>query len=160
MSDQSLSVLAPDRQILRFDARLVVALTPLEQERKVEADLVLFTVCKGRPDFELSSLTYLFSDAYEPASVLPLVRRNAEWRAVELLQDYIKKEHSNLFAPLASIRLVDGLPDFVNWYSSALLGCPWNLRESLYDLKERLRSQDLILLLDKAFEKTIVCSIE
>ena len=82
------------------------------------------------------------------------------WRAVELLQDYIKKEHSNLFAPLASIRLVDGLPDFVNWYSSALLGCPWNLRESLYDLKERLRSQDLILLLDKAFEKTIVCSIE
>ena len=160
MSDQSISVLAPDRQILRFEARLVVALTPLEQERKVEADLVLFTVCKGRPEFKVRSLTYLFSEAYDPAPVLPLVKKNAEWRAVELLHDYIKKEHSNLSASLASIRLVDGLPDFASWYSAALLGCPWNLRESLYDLKEHLRSQDLILLLDKAFEKTIVCSIE
>ena len=160
MSDQSISVLAPDQQILRFDARLVVALTPLEQERKVEADLVLFTICKGRPEFETRSLTYLFSDAYEPASVLPLVKKNAEWRAIELLHDYIKKEHSNLTVPLASIRLVDGLPDFANWYSSALLGCPWNLRESLYELKDRLHSQDLVLLLEKAFEQTIVCSIE
>jgi hypothetical protein len=160
MSDPGVSVLAPDRAILRFDARVVVALNPLEQERKVEADIVLLTVCKGKPEAESQSLTYLFSDAYESGSVLPLVMRNAQWRAIELLHDYIKKEHSNLSGSLASIRFVDGLADFSNWYSSVMLGCPWNLRESLYDLKERLHSQDLILLLDKAFEQTIVCSIE
>ncbi|MGB9275720.1 MAG: hypothetical protein WCC08_10850 [Terrimicrobiaceae bacterium] len=114
----------------------------------------------GKTGCACRSLTYLFSDAYDPAPVLPLVKKNAEWRAVELLHDYFKKEHSNLSASLASIRLVDGLPDFASWDCAALLGCPWNLRESLYDLKEHLRSQDLILLLDKAFEKTIVCSIE
>jgi hypothetical protein len=38
--------------------------------------------------------------------------------------------------------------------------CPWNLRESFYDLRERIHSRNLIELLDQAFEQTIVCRIE
>jgi hypothetical protein len=160
MSDPNITVLAPDREILRFDARLVVALTPLEQERQVKTDIVLFRIYKGKPEFEVRSLTYLFSEAYEQENVLPLVRKNAEWRVVELLHTYIKKNHPDLLGPLAAIRFVDGLPEFSDWYSSALLGCPWNLRESLYELRDHLHSQQLIQLLDTAFRKTIVCSIE
>jgi len=160
MSDQSISVLAPGREILRFDARLVVALTPLEQEKKIRTDIVLFRIYKGRPEFDARSLTYLFAEAYEQEIVLPLVRKNAEWRVVELLHTYIKKNHPDLLAPLACIRFVDGLPQFSDWYSAALLGCPWNLRESLYELRDRLHSQHLIQLLDQAFRQTIVCSVE
>jgi len=160
MNDQYISVLAPDRDILSFEPRLVIALNPLEQEKRVQTDIVLFTFCKDQPEFEVRSFVYFFAEAYELKGVLPLVEGNARRKAVEMLHDYVQRKHPDWVAPLASIRFNDGLPGFSSWYSSALLTCPWNLRESFYELRDQVHSKSLILLLDQAFEQTIVCRIE
>jgi hypothetical protein len=56
-----------------------------------------------------------------------------------MLHDYVQKKHPDWVAPMASIRFNDGLPGFSSWYSSALLTCPWNLRESFYELRSFTR---------------------
>ena len=160
MNDYHIAVLAPDRDILHFEPRLVVALNPIEEEKSVQTDVVLFTVCKDQPDFEARSYVYFFASAYELKEILPLVARNARRKAVEMLHEYIERKHSDLAVPLAQMRLVDGLPEFANWYSAALLACPWNLRESFYDLREEIHCPELIKMLDQAFEQTIICRIE
>jgi hypothetical protein len=53
MNDQLISVLAPDRDILHFEPRLVIALNPLEEEKQVQTDVLLFTICKDQPGFEV-----------------------------------------------------------------------------------------------------------
>ena len=93
----------------------MIALNPLEEEKQVQTDVLLFTDLQG---------------------------------------------HSQLSAALASLRLTEASEEFPDWYSAALLACPWNLRESFYDLRERVHSKPLIALLDGAFEQTIVCRIE
>jgi hypothetical protein len=98
--------------------------------------------------------------AYELKGVLPLVKKNARRKAVELLLKDVERRHSQLSAALASLRLTEASEEFPDWYSAALLACPWNLRESFYDLRERVHSKPLIALLDGAFEQTIVCRIE
>ena len=85
MNDQLISVLAPARDILPFEPRLVVALNPQEEEKRVQTDVLLFTVCKGQPAYEARSYVYFFVGAYELKGVLPLVERNARRKAVELL---------------------------------------------------------------------------
>ena len=82
MNDQYISVLAPDRDILSFEPRLVIALNPLEQEKRVQTDIVLFTFCKDQPEFEVRSFVYFFAEAYELKGVLPLVEGNARRKAV------------------------------------------------------------------------------
>ena len=72
----------------------------------------------------------------------------------------MKEKHPELVAPLASLGFTDGLQDFSSWYTAALLACPWNLRESFYEIRDRIHSKDLVDLLDQAFEQTIVCRIE
>jgi hypothetical protein len=68
--------------------------------------------------------------------ILPLAERNARRKAeFELLHDYVERGHSHFAAALASLRLVDAFEEFPNWYSAALLACPWNLRESFYDYR-------------------------
>jgi hypothetical protein len=160
MNDQLISVLAPDRDILQFEPRLVIALDPLEEEKRVKTDILLFTICKDQPGFEARSFVYFFAGAYELKGILPLVERNARRKAVELLHEYVERRHSHFAATLASIRLIEASEEFPGWYSAALLACPWNLRESFYDLRERIHSKPLIALLDQAFEQTIVCRIE
>jgi hypothetical protein len=160
MNDQLISVLAPDRDILPFEPRLVVALNPQEEEKRVQTDVLLFTVCKDQPAYEARSYVYFFAGAYELKGILPLVERNARRKAVELLHYYVEKRHSQSAPPLTRLRLTEAFEDFQSWYSAALLGCPWNLRESFYDLRERIHSKNLIELLDQAFEQTIVCRIE
>jgi hypothetical protein len=160
MNDQLISVLAPDRDILQFEPRLVIALHPLEEEKRVQTDILLFTICKDQPGFEARSCVYFFAGAYELKGILPLVERNARRKAVELLYEYVERRHSHFAAALASLRLIEAAEDFPNWYSAALLACPWNLRESFYDLRARIHSEHLIALLDQAFEQTIVCRIE
>ena len=160
MNDQLISVLAPDRDILYFEPRLVIAFNPLEEEKKVQTDVLLFTVCKGQPGFEARSFVYFFAGAYELKSILPLVEGNARRKAVELLHEYIERRHSHFAAALPSLRFVEASAEFPAWYSTALLACPWNLRESFYDLRTRIHSEHLIALLDQAFEQTIVCRIE
>lgn len=160
MNDALISVLAPDRDILDFEPRLVVALKPMEEEKRVQTDVLLFTICKGQPAFEARSFVYFFAGAYELKGILPLVERNARRKAVELLHDYIERRHSQMAAPLATLCFTDATEDFPSWYSAALLACPWNLRESFYDLREHIHSKNLIELLDGAFEQTIVCRIE
>jgi hypothetical protein len=117
-------------------------------------------LCKGQPAFEARSYVYFFAGAYELKGILPLVERNTRRKAVELLHDYVEKRHSQSAAPLTRLRLTEAFEDFQSWYSAALLGCPWNLRESFYDLRERIHSKNLIDLLDQVFEQTIVCRIE
>ena len=160
MDDQLISVLAPDRDILPFEPRLVIALHPLEEEKRVQTDILLFTICKDQPEFEARSFVYFFAGAYELKGILPLVERNACRKAVELLHDYIEKHHSRFTAALATLRLIEASEQFQNWYSAALLACPWNLRESFYDLRDPVHSKHLIALLGQAFEQTIVCRIE
>ncbi len=160
MNDQLISVLAPDRDILHFEPRLVIAFNPLEEEKRVQTDILLFTMCKDQPGFEARSFVYFFAGAYELKGILPLVERNARRKAVELLRDYVERRHSQLSAPLATLRLIEAWEEFPSWYASALLACPWNLRESFYDLRDRIHSKPLIELLDRAFEQTIVCRIE
>lgn len=53
MNDQLISVLAPDRDILHFEPRLVIALNPLEEEKQVQTDVLLSTICKDQPGFEV-----------------------------------------------------------------------------------------------------------
>ncbi len=160
MNDQLISVLAPDRDILHFEPRLVIALHPLEEEKRVQTDVLLFTMCKDQPGFEARSFAYFFAGAYELKGILPLVERNARRKAVELLLDYVERRHSQLSASLATLRLTEASEEFPRWYASALLACPWNLRESFYELRDRIHSKPLIELLDGAFEQTIVCRIE
>ena len=160
MNDQLISVLAPDRDILHFEPRLVIALNPLEAEKQVQTDILLFTICKDQPGFEVRSFMYSFAGAYDLKGILPLVERNARRKAVELLLAYVEKRHSELSATLASLRLSEASEKFLDWYSAALLACPWNLRESFYDLRERIHSKPLIAILDGAFEQTIVCRID
>ena len=100
MNDQLISVLAPDRDILHFEPRLVIALNPLEEEKKVQTDVLLFTMCKDQPGFEARSFVYFFAGAYELKGILPLVERNARRKAVELLLDYVERRHSQLSASL------------------------------------------------------------
>jgi hypothetical protein len=157
---QHISVLAPDADILQFEPRLVVALNPLEEEKRVQTDILLITISQDQPEFESRSYVYFFGGAYELKSILPLVAKNARRKAVQLFHDYIEQKHPDLVAPLASLRFTDGLEDFAGWYSAVLLACPWNLRESFYDMRERIHSKNLIELLDQAFEQTIVCRIE
>ncbi len=160
MNDQHISVLAPDRDILHFEPRLVVALNPLEEEKRVQTDIVLISMCKDQPEFETRSFVYFFAGAYDLKGILPLVAKNARRKAVELLHDYVERKHPELVAPLASLGFTDGLQDFSSWYTAALLACPWNLRESFYEIRDRIHSKDLVDLLDQAFEQTIVCRIE
>jgi hypothetical protein len=160
MNDQLISVLAPDRDILHFEPRLVIALNPLEEEKRVQTDVLLFTICKDQPGFEAPSFVYFFAGAYELKAILPLVERNARRKAVELLREYIERRHSHFAAALATLRLSEATEEFPNWYSAALLACPWNLRQSFYDLRKRIHSEQLVALLDQAFEQTIVCRIE
>jgi hypothetical protein len=159
MNDHHIAVLAPDRDILPFEPRLVIALNPIEEEKSVQTDIVLFTIRKDQPDFEVRSYVYFFASAYELKEILPLVARNARRKAVEMLHEYIGRKHSDWAVPLAQIRLVDGLPEFASWYSAALLACPWNLRESFYNLRDEIHSAQLIQLLDQAFEQTLICRI-
>ena len=84
MNDQLISVLAPDRDILHFEPRLVIALNPLEAEKQVQTDILLFTICKDQPGFEVRSFMYSFAGAYDLKGILPLVERNARRKAVEL----------------------------------------------------------------------------
>lgn len=160
MNDQNISVLAPDRDILYFEPRLVVALNPLEEEKRVQTDIVLIAICKDQPEFEVRSFVYFFAGAYDLKGILPLVEKNARRKAVELLHDYIERKHRDAVVPLASLRFTDALQDFSSWYSAALLACPWNLRESFYEMRDRIHSKGLVELLDQAFEQTIVCRIE
>jgi hypothetical protein len=138
----------------------VIALNPLEEEKQVQTDVLLFTICKDQRGFEVRSFVYFFAGAHELKGVLPLVERNARRKAVELLLEDVERRHSQLSAALASLRLTEASEEFPDWYSAALLACPWNLRESFYDLRERVHSKPLIALLDGAFEQTIVCRIE
>ena len=117
-------------------------------------------MCKDQPGFEARSFAYFFAGAYELKGILPLVERNARRKAVELLLEYVERRHSQLSAPLATLRFTEAWEEFPSWYASALLACPWNLRESFYDLRDRVHSKPLIELLDGAFEQTIVCRIE
>jgi hypothetical protein len=160
MNDQHISVLAPDSDILHFEPRLVVALNPLEEEKRVQTDIVLISMCKDHPEFETRSFVYFFAGAYDLKGILPLVAKNARRKAVELLHDYIERKHPDVAVRLASLRFADGFQDFSSWYSAALLACPWNLRESFYEIRDRIHSKDLAGLLDQAFEQTIVCRIE
>ncbi|HEY6675697.1 MAG TPA: hypothetical protein VIZ87_02855 [Terrimicrobium sp.] len=138
----------------------MIALNPLEEEKQVQTDVLLFTICTDQPGFEVRSFVYFFAGAYELKGILPLVERNARRKAVELLLEDVERRHSQLSAALASLRLTEASEEFPDWYSAALLACPWNLRESFYDLRERVHSKPLIALLDGAFEQTIVCRIE
>ncbi len=160
MNDQLISVLAPERDILHFEPRLVIALNPLEDEKRVQTDILLLTICKDQPGFEARFFVYFFSGAYELKGILPLVEKNARRKAVELLYEYVEKRHSQFTPALSTLRLIEASEEFPNWYSAALLACPWNLRESFYDLREQVHSKALITLLDDAFEQTIVCRIE
>jgi hypothetical protein len=103
MNDQLISVLAPDRDFLHFEPRLVIALNPLEAEKQVQTDVLLFTICKDQPAFEVRSFVYFFAGAYELKGILPLVERNARRKAVELLLEYVERRHSQLSAALASL---------------------------------------------------------
>ena len=103
MNDQLISVLAPDRDILHFEPRLVIPLHPLEEEKRVQTDVLLFTMCKDQPGFEARSFAYFFAGAYELKGILQLVERNARRKAVELLLEYVEKRHSQLSAALASL---------------------------------------------------------
>ena len=88
MNDQLISVLAPDRDILQFEPRLVIAFNPLEEEKRVQTDLLLFTMCKDQPAFEARSFVYFFAGAYELKGILPFVERNARRKAEELLREF------------------------------------------------------------------------
>ena len=87
MNDQLISVLAPERDILHFEPRLVIALNPLEDEKRVQTDILLLTICKDQPGFEARFFVYFFSGAYELKGILPLVEKNARRKAVELLYE-------------------------------------------------------------------------
>ena len=133
----------------------MIAFNPLEEEKRVQTDVLFFTVCKGQPGCEARSFVYFFAGEYELKSILPLVEGNARRKAVELLHEYIERRHSHFAAALPSLRFVEASEEFPAWYSTALLACPWNLRESFYDLRERVHSEHLIALLDQAFDRPL-----
>lgn len=74
MNDQRIFVLSPDRDILHFEPRLVVALNPLEEEKRVQTDIVLFAISKDQPEFEARSFVYFFAGAYDLKGIFRLWR--------------------------------------------------------------------------------------
>lgn len=96
---QHISVLAPDADILPFEPRLVVALNPLEEEKRVQTDILLITISQDQPEFDSRSYVYFFGGAYELKSILPLVAKNARRKGVQLFHDYIEQKHPGSCRP-------------------------------------------------------------
>jgi hypothetical protein len=137
-----LTILAPSLNILPFDFRLVVALSPDEQSKSILATIVLITI-HDEPEIRIESFGYGFTGPVAIRDLLPLVTTNANRKAIGYLRDYIASSHSDLAGDLAFLEFRDGHSDFSNWLASSLIGCSPERWQLFADLKDKTQSQGL-----------------
>jgi hypothetical protein len=137
-----LTILAPSLNILPFDFRVVVALSPDEQSKSILATIVLITI-RDEPEVRIESFGYGFTGPVAIRELLPLVITNAKRKAICYLRDYIASSHSDLAGDLAFLEFRDGHSDFSNWLASSLIGCSRERWQLFADLKDKTQSQGL-----------------
>ena len=84
--------------------------------------------------------------------LFPFVTANARRKAIGYLRDYIASAHSDLTANFALMEFCDGLTDFSDWLTSALLGCSRECWQSFADLKDKTQSQGLADFIQSALQ--------
>ena len=80
------------------------------------------------------------------------VTANARRKAIAYLHEYIASSHSDLAANFALMEFSDGLPDFSDWLTSALLGCSRECWKLFSDLKGKTQSQGLADFMQSALQ--------
>ncbi len=137
-----LTILAPSLNIVPFDFRLVVALSPDEQSKSILATIVLITI-HDEPAVRIESFGYGFIGSVVMRDLLPFVTTNATRKAIGYLRDYITSSHSDLAGDLAFLEFRDGHSDFSDWLASSLMGCSQERWQLFADLKDKTQSQGL-----------------
>lgn len=151
VSSPLLTILAPSLQILPFDFRLVITLGPDKQSKSVLTTIVLITV-RDEPEVRIRSFGYGFIGSIEIQELLPFVTTNARRKAIAYLNDYIASSHPDLTANFALMEFSDGLGDFSDWLTSALIGCSRERWQSFSDLKDKTQSQGLADFMQSALQ--------
>ena len=137
-----LTILAPSLDILPFDFRLVVNLSPDDQSKSILTTIILITI-RDEPAVRIESFGYGFLGPVAIRELLPFVTRNARRKAIGYLRDYIASTHPDLAANFALMEFCDGLSDFSDWLTSALIGCSRECWQVFADLKDKTQSQGL-----------------
>jgi hypothetical protein len=137
-----LTILAPSLHVLPFDFRLVVILNPDDQSKSILTTIILITI-RDEPMVRIESFGYGFTGSIAMQELFPFVTTNARRKAIGFLRDYIASEHSDLAANFALMEFCDGITDFSDWLTSALLGCSRECRQLFTDLKDKTQSQGL-----------------
>jgi hypothetical protein len=141
-SSPLLTILAPALQVLPFDFRLVITLAPNNQSRSVLTKITLITV-RDEPAVRIQTFRYGFVGPIEMRELLPSVMINARRKAVGYLNEYIASSHPELAANFSLMAFSDGLADFSDWLTSALIGCSPECWQLFSDLKDKTQSQGL-----------------
>jgi hypothetical protein len=137
-----LTILAPSLDVLPFDFRLVVTLSPDDQSKSILTTIILITI-RDEPAVRTESFGYGFVGPVEIRELLPFVTTNARRKAIGYLRDYIASSHPDLAANFALMEFCDGLSDFSDWLTSALIGCSPECWQLFADLKDKTESQGL-----------------
>ncbi len=137
-----LTILGPSLNILPFDFRLVVALSPDDQSKSILATVILITI-HDEPAVRIESFGYGFVGSAVMEDLLPFVTANATRKAIGYLHDYIAGSHSNVAGDLAFLEFRDGHSDFSEWLTSSLIGCSQERWQLFADLKGKTQSQGL-----------------
>ena len=151
VSSPLLTILAPSLQILPFDFRLVITLGPDTQSKSVLTNIILITI-RDEPTVRIQSFGYGFIGPIEIRELLRFVTANARRKAIAYLNDYIASSHPDLAANLALMEFSDGLADFSDWLTSALIGCSRECWQLFSDLKDKTQSQGLADFMESALQ--------
>jgi hypothetical protein len=151
VSNPLLTILAPSLHVLPFDFRLVVILSPDDQSKSVLTTIILITI-RDEPTVRIESFGYGFTGPIAIRELLPFVTTNARRKAIGYLHDYIASAHSDLAANFALMEFRDGLSDFSDWLTSALLGCSRECWQLFADLKDKTPSQGLADFIQSALQ--------
>ena len=146
-----LTILAPSLDILPFDFRLVVTLSPDDQSKSILTTIILITI-RDEPAVRIESFGYGFVGPVAIRELLPFVTTNARRKAIGYLRDYIASSHPDLAANFALMEFCDGLSDFSDWLTSALIGCSRECWQVFADLKDKTQSQGLADFLQSALQ--------
>ena len=151
VSTPLLTILAPSLDVLPFDFRLVVILNPDDQSKSILATIILITI-RDEPVVRIESFGYGFTGSIAMQELFPFVTTNARRKAIGYLRDYIASTHSDLAANFGLMEFCDGLTDFSDWLTSALLGCSLESWQLFADLKAKTQSQGLADYIQSALQ--------
>ena len=117
-------------------------MSPDDQSKSILTTIILITI-RDEPAVRIESFGYGFVGPVAIRELLPFVTRNARRKAIGYLRDYIASAHPDLAANFALMEFCDGLSDFSDWLTSALIGCSRECWQVFADLKDKTQSQGL-----------------